>query len=462
MHDEPDPGTSHAPSQPVSRVGGEPFRARSRRFQVVRALRHRNFQLFFGGQLISLIGTWMQSVAQAWLVYRLTGSTVALGMVGFSGQIPVFLLAPIGGAVADRYGRRRILVGTQSAAMLLALVLAALTLMDAVRVWHIFVLAALLGLVNAFDIPTRQAFVVDMVGKEDLMNAIALNSSMFNGARIVGPAVAGVLVASIGEGWCFFANGVSYIAVIVGLLLMDITWHRRVPLAGSARAEIGEGFRFVRRTSPVRALLLLLGVVSLMGMPYAVLMPIFADRILHGGARGLGLLMGASGVGALAGALTLAVRQGVRGLGRWVALSCAGFGASLALFSLSRSFWLSAALLVPTGFSMMVQMAASNTLVQTMVPDALRGRVMAVYSMMFMGMAPFGALLAGMLAGHIGAPNTVALGGAVCIIGAIVFGLRLPALRHEARQIIVALQMAGGDPAEEVTGEGSVVAPRDP
>ena len=412
MHDEPDRGTSHARSQPVSRVGGEPFRARSQRRQVVRALSHRNFQLFFGGQLISLIGTWMQSVAQAWLVYRLTGSTVALGMVGFSGQFPVFLLAPIGGAVADRYGRRRILVGTQSAAMLLAFVLAALTLMDAVRVWHIF-------------------------------------------------AVAGVLVASIGEGWCFFVNAVSCIAVIVGLLLMDITLHVRVPLAGSARAEIGEGFRFVGRTSPVLALLLLLGVVSLMGMPYAVLMPIFADRILHGGASGLGLLMGASGVGALAGALTLASRQGVRGLGRWVALSCAGFGVSLVLFSLSRSFWLSAALLVPTGFSMMVQMAASNTLVQTMVPDALRGRVMATYSMMFMGMAPFGALLAGMLAGHIGAPNTVALGGAVCIIGAIVFGLRLPALRHEARQIIVALQMAGGDPAEEVTGEGSVVAPRD-
>ncbi len=428
---------------------------------MVRALSHKNFQLFFSGQLISLIGTWMQSVAQSWLVYRLTGSTVALGAVGFAGQIPVFLLAPLGGAVADRYSRRPIVVATQSAAMLLAFVLAALTLLDVVQVWHVFTLAALLGVVNAFDIPTRQAFVVDMVGKEDLMNAIALNSSMFNGARIVGPAIAGVLVATIGEGWCFFANGVSYIAVIVGLLWMDIVGHARVPLAGAARAEIGEGFRFVGRTSPVRALLLLLGVVSLMGMPYAVLMPIFADRILHGGASGLGLLMGASGVGALVGALSLAARRGVRGLGRWVALASAGFGASLILFSFSRTFWLSAALLVPVGFSMMVQMAASNTLVQAMVPDALRGRVMAVYSMVFMGMAPFGALLAGVLANHVGAPNTVALGGAICIIGAAAFGLRLPALRHEARRLIVALQMTGGDPADQVTGEGSVVAPRD-
>lgn len=402
----------------------------------------------------------MQAVAQSWLVYRLTGSTVSLGMVGFAGQIPVFLLAPIGGAVADRYGRRHILVGTQSTAMLLAFVLAALTLTGLVRVWHIFVLAALLGVVNALDIPVRQAFVVDMVGKDDLMNAIALNSSMFNGARIVGPAVAGVLVAGIGEGWCFFANAVSYIAVIFGLLCMDIGRHARVPLAGSARAEIIEGFRFVQRTSPVRALLLLLGIVSLMGMPFAVLMPIFADQILHGGASALGLLMAASGVGALTGALSLAARQGVRGLGRWVALSSAGFGASLILFSLSRSFWLSAVLLLPTGFALMVQMAASNTLVQAMVPDALRGRVMAVYSMMFMGMAPFGALLAGVLADHIGAPDTVALGGAVCILGGIVFGVRLPLLRHEARRIIVALQMAGGDPADQVTGEASVVARR--
>jgi MFS family permease len=433
-------------------------RAASKLPSALRALRHRNYQLFFGGQLISLTGTWMQSVAQSWLVYRLTGSAVLLGFVGFSGQIPVFLLAPIGGTVADRFNRHRILVTTQTAAMLLASVLATLTLTHRVEVWHVFAIAASLGVVNAFDIPARQAFVVDMVGRDDLINAIALNSSMFNGARIVGPAIAGILVATIGEGWCFFSNAVSYIAVITGLLLMKITAQRRVPLPGSALSSIVEGFKFVGRTGPVRALLLLLGLVSLMGMPYAVLMPIFADQILHGGPRGLGLLMGASGVGALAGALSLAAREGTRGLGRWVAFSSAGFGVSIILFSQSRSFWLSAALLLPVGFSMMIQMASSNTLVQSMVPNNLRGRVMAVYSMMFMGMAPIGALLAGTLAGRIGAPKTVAIGGAVCIVGAVVFGLRLPALRPEARQIIVALQMTGGDPAEEVTGEASVVA----
>jgi len=408
--------------------------------QTLRALKHKNYQLFFGGQLISLSGTWMQSVAQSWLVYKLTGSAVMLGFVGFSGQIPVFLLAPIGGAFADRHQRHRILIVTQTIAMLLAFVLAALTLANRVQVWHVFALASLLGITNALDIPTRQAFVVDLVGKDDIVNAIALNSSMVNGARIVGPAVAGALLATIGEGWCFFANGVSYIAVIVGLVLMKIKMQARAPLSGSTLASIVEGFSYVGRTGPVRALLLLLGLVSFIGMPYAVLMPIFADQILQHGAGGLGLLMAASGVGALAGALSLAARQGVRGLGRWVPFSAAGFGASLILFSLSRSFWLSAALLLPVGFCMIVQMASSNTLIQAMVPDNLRGRVMAVYSMMFMGMAPFGALLAGVLAHRLGAPLTVAIGGAVCIAGAVVFWLCLPTLRHQAGQPIAAHQ----------------------
>jgi MFS family permease len=383
----------------------------------------------------------------------MTGSAVLLGLVGFASQIPVFLLAPVGGAVADRYRRHRILVTTQTIAMLLAFVLAFLTLSGRIQEWHVFALASLLGITNAFDIPARQAFVADMVEREDLLNAIALNSSMVNGARVVGPAVAGILVAAVGEGWCFFANAVSYVAVIASLLMMKLTAARRAPTRMSALASIAEGFRFVTHKAPVRALLLLLGLISLMGMPYAVLMPIFADQILHGGASGLGLLMGASGVGALAGALSLAARGGLRGLGRWVAFSSAGFGASVILFSLSRSFWLSAALLLPVGFSMMIEMASSNTLIQAMVPDALRGRVMAVYSMMFMGMAPIGALLAGALAQRLGAPNTVALGGAVCILGSLVFGLRLPALRAEAREIIVALQMAGGDPPEEITGD---------
>lgn len=425
----------------------------------LRALRHRNYQLFFGGQLISLVGTWMQSVAQSWLVYRLTGSSVLLGLVGFSSQIPVFLLAPIGGAIADRHNRHRIIISTQSSAMLLAFVLAILALTGHIQIWHIFVLSALLGVVNAFDIPARQAFVSDIVNREDLINAIALNSSMFNGARIIGPAVAGILVAWIGEGWCFFANGVSYVAVITGLVLMALPARARVKSPHSAFVEIMEGFRYVIHTGPVRGLMLLLGLVSLMGMPYAVLMPVVADNILHGGPGGLGILMGASGLGALAGALILASREGLSGLGRWVAMSCAGFGGSLILFSRSRSFWLSAALLVPVGFSMMLQMASSNTLIQSLTPDHLRGRVMSVYSMMFMGMAPLGALLAGVLAERWGAPPTIALGGVACILGAIVFALRLPALRNEARRIIVSLQMAGGDPPEEATGSGVAAVP---
>ena len=444
----------------MRQIAGKDAQAGGRKLPaILRSLHHRNYQLFFGGQLISLIGTWMQTVAQSWLVYRLTGSAVLLGFVGFSSQIPVFLLAPLGGSIADRYNRRPILVATQTAAMLLALVLAALTLSGRVQVWHVFLLAALLGVVNAFDIPTRQAFVADMVGREDLINAIALNSTMFNSARMIGPAVAGLLVDTIGEGWCFFANGVSYLAVIAGLLLMNMTARTRVPLPGSTLASIVEGFRYVKRTGPIRALLLMLGLVSLVGMPYTVLMPLFADQVLHGGPRGLGILMSAIGVGALAGALTLAAKRGIRGLGHWVAFSATGFGASLILFSLSHSFWLSAALLLPVGFSVMVEMASSNTLIQSLVPDSLRGRVMAVYSMMFMGMAPFGSLLAGALAQHLGAPATVAIGGVVCIIGAVVFGLHLPALHREVKQIFVALQAGGGEPSEEMTGEASAAVP---
>jgi MFS family permease len=424
---------------------------------IFRALKHRNFQLFFAGQMISLTGTWMQMVAQSWLVYRITGSVALLGLIGFAGQIPVFLLTAFGGAIADKYDRRRILIVTQICSMISAGALAALTLTDTIQVWHLFVFAVFGGIVNAFDIPTRQSFVVDMVGKEDLLNAIALNSSMFNGARIVGPAIAGVVVAAVGEGWCFFSNAVSYTAVIAGLLLMRVAQKEIVQSDASAFEKIKEGFVFVAETAPIRALLLLLGLVSLMGMPYAVLMPIFADQILNGGVRGLGILMGASGTGALIAALVLAARKSIRGLGRWVALASGAFGVFIILFSQSRSFWLSAALLVPAGFSMMLQMSASNTLVQSMVPDELRGRVMAVYSMMFMGMAPLGALMAGALAEIIGAPLTVVLGGAVCILGAIAFGLRLPQLTVEARRIIIALQMTGGEPASKASFQEPVL-----
>ena len=291
-----------------------------------------------------------------------------------------------------------------------------------------------------------------MVGRDDLMNSIALNSSMVNGARVVGPAIAGALVAAVGEGWCFLLNGISYIAVIVGLVLMRLPHERRLARSGrSAIADIVEGFRFSGQTAPIRALLVLLGIVSLTAMPYAVLMPVFADQILHGGAAGLGLLMGASGVGALAGALSLAARRDIRGLGRWIAASTLMFGVTLLLFAMSRTFWLSAALLVPVGAAMMVQMAASNTLIQAMVPDALRGRVMAVYSMMFMGMAPFGALFAGWMAARVGAPATLAAGGVTCIFSAAVFAIRLPALRVEARRLIVAQGLAAGTPPQEMT-----------
>ena len=424
---------------------------------LLRAFRHRNYRLFFGGQLISLIGTWMQSVAQSWLVYRLTGSSAMLGVAAFASQAPVLLFATVGGAVADRVDRHRIVVITQTVSMILPLVLAALTLTGTVRVWHVLALAACLGVVNAFDVPARQAFVVDMVGRDDLMNAIALNSSMVNGARVVGPAVAGLLVAEVGEGWCFLLNGISYLAVIAGLLLMDVPKRPKAMDQRSVLRDTVAGFRFVAETAPVRALLLLLGLVSLAGMPYAVLMPIFADQILHGGPRGLGLLMGATGFGALCGALSLAVRSGVRGLNRWVAMSAATFGVSLILFSLSRTFWLSVLLLVPVGGSMMVEMASSNTLIQSMVPNALRGRVMGVYSIMFMGMAPVGALIAGWVAERLGAPTTVAIGGLICVAAAAVFAARLPAQRGETRELIVAQSMAGGDPPAEMTGPAAEV-----
>jgi MFS family permease len=396
----------------------------------------------------------MQSVAQAWLVYRLTKSALLLGSVGFASQLPVFLFAPIGGIVADRVNRQRLVIATQTASMILAGILAWLELAGHLRVhvWPIFVLAALLGVVNAFDIPGRQSFLIDMVGREDLMNAIALNSSMFNGARVIGPAVAGILVAKIGEGWCFAANAISYIAVIIGLLLMKVDSPAR-STTHSPIEDIVEGFRWVNQTKIIRSLLLLIGLVSLVGMPYTVLMPIFADKILHGGARGLGILMGATGVGALFGALTLAAKTGIKGLGRWVVITCAGLGVSLFCFAFSNSFWLSAALLLPAGYSMMLQMACSNTLIQSIVPDQLRGRVMSLYSMMFMGMAPFGAFFGGALAHRFGAPITVALGGIACVFGAIWFGRALPELRIEARRLIIAQGMAGGEPVQELNAQ---------
>ncbi|MDQ1348411.1 MAG: hypothetical protein QG573_1785, partial [Acidobacteriota bacterium] len=395
----------------------------------LRALRHRNYRIFFAGQLVSLTGTWMQSVAQAWLAYRLTNSAVLLGIVGFAGQIPTLLFSPAGGVVADRFPRRRVLIVTQAGSMGLAFVLAALTFADVISVPWILALAALGGVVNAFDIPTRQAFAIDMVGRDDLVNAIALNSSIFNAARVMGPAIAGLLVARIGEAWCFLVNGVSYFAVLASLVAMQVSPTAAAVRTTSVWTSVREGFAYVARARPVRALLLLLGLVSLTGMPYAVLMPVFAREILGGGARELGLLMGASGVGALLGAVVLAHRRSVKGLGTFVALCAGGMGLALVAFSFSHSFWISAALLVPVGFCMMSEMASSNTLIQSLIPDAMRGRVMSLYAMMFMGMAPVGALLAGGLASRIGAPATIAGGGVLCLAGALIFARHLPHLR---------------------------------
>lgn len=424
---------------------GDPRMAKKRapsRTGVFRAFQHRNFRLFASGQMISLIGTWMQSVAQAWLVYRLTGSAVQLGLLGFASQIPIFLIAPLGGLAADRFERRRILYWTQGASLVLAGILAALTLTRQIHLWHLYVLATMLGITNAFDIPARQAFLVQLVGREDLPNAIGLNSSMFNGARLLGPAIAGVLVDRFGEGWCFFGNSVSYVAVLAGLVAMRLPSGPAVAREGDLLAHLREGFRFVVHTPPIRALLLLLGVMSVMGSPYSVLMPLFADRILGGGPHTLGLLMSAAGAGALMGALLLASREDLDGLGTFVPAACAGFGLALVAFSQSRLLGLSIGLLVPVGFCMMVQMASSNTLVQAMVPDRLRGRVMAVYSMVFMGLSPVGALLSGTLARSLGAPLTVALGGLACAAGAAVFAHHLSGFHREARALVEAQEAA--------------------
>ncbi|HWF07973.1 MAG TPA: MFS transporter [Bryobacteraceae bacterium] len=418
--------------------------------RTLRALQYRNFQLFFAGQLISLIGTWMQSVAQSWLVYRMTGSPALLGLATFAGQIPIFILSPVAGYAADRLNRRKVVIATQSASMVLALMLAALTLMNRVQIWQIFVLASLLGVVNAFDIPARQSFLVEMVGRGDLMNAIALNSSMFNGARIVGPAIAGILVAKIGEGWCFFANGISYVAVIWGLLLMKVKAHRPAPASMSAWETIREGFHYVGRTIPIRAIVQLIAIVSFAGMPFTVLMPIFADRILHAGAQGLGILMGTTGAGALVAALLLASRTGLKGFTRWIPSAAAGFAVSLAIFAVSRQMWLSCLMLFLAGFAVMLQVGASNTLIQSMVPDHLRGRAMSVYSMMYIGVGPIGAAAAGFAADAFGAPITLVAGAVICLAASGVFAAELPAIRRVARDLIRKQETMGEIPVTEI------------
>ncbi|MEO6965858.1 MAG: MFS transporter [Acidobacteriaceae bacterium] len=401
-----------------------------------RAMRHRNFRLFFSGQSISLIGTWMTRIATAWLVYRLTGSAWLLGIVGFAGQIPTFLLAPFAGVWVDRLNRRHVLVVTQALAMVQSLALAVLTLSHRITIAEILWLSVFQGLINAFDMPGRQAFMVQMVeSRLDLGNAIALNSSMVNMARLIGPSLAGLVIAGFGEGYCFLIDGFSYIAVILSLLMMRLPKFVVKSAIVSMMKQLEEGWTYVSQFSPVRTILLLFAVVSLMGMPFTVLMPIFAVNVLHGGPHTLGFLMGAVGLGALVGAISLAIRKSVLGLGRVIAVSATIFGASLIAFGMSRWLWLSLALMAVTGFGMMRGMAASNTIIQTIVPEDKRGRVMSYYTMAFVGMAPFGSLLAGGLAHLIGAPVTLMVTGAFCIAGAGWFATRLPNIRLHVRPI---------------------------
>ncbi|MHB1958594.1 MAG: MFS transporter [Acidobacteriaceae bacterium] len=414
-----------------------------------RALRHRNFRLFFGGQSISLIGTWMTRIATAWLVYRLTGSAWLLGIVGFAGQIPTFLLAPFAGVWVDRLNRRHVLVVTQTLAMAQSLALAALTLTHRITIAEILWLSIFQGMINAFDMPGRQAFMVQMIeGREDLGNAIAINSSMVNMARLVGPSLAGLVIAAFGEGYCFLIDGISYIAVIVSLLMMRLPKFLAALTIVPMIEQLKEGWTYVSQFVPVRTILLLFAVVSLMGMPFTVLMPIFAAKVLHGGPHTLGFLMGAVGTGALGAAISLAFRKSVLGLGRVIAVSAAVFGAALVAFGMSRLLWLSLALMVVTGFGMMLGMAASNTIIQTIVPEDKRGRVMSYYTMAFVGMAPFGSLLAGGLAHLVGAPVTLMITGAFCILGAGWFTAQLPNIRLHIRPIY---RDMGILPAEAVT-----------
>jgi MFS family permease len=418
---------------------------------LTRALRHRNYRLFFSGQTVSLVGTWITRIATSWLVYRLTHSVFLLGVVGFFGQIPTLLLAPFTGVLIDRWNRHRILVVTQVLAMLQSVALAALTLAGIITVTEILALQVVQGIINAFDTPARQTFVVEMVtDRADLPNAIALNSSMVNASRIIGPSVGGIMIAAVGEGWCFALDAVSYLAVIASLLAMRL--EKFSPPAANTRMldELRTGFRYVTRFPPVRDSLILLALVATMGMPYNVLMPAIAASVLHGGPHTLGYLMTAIGVGALGGAFYLASRRSVLGLGRVMVTATGTFGVGLIAFSFSRVLWLSLLLLPFVGAGMMVVMASTNTILQTIVEDDMRGRVMSFYTMAFLGTAPLGSLLAGFAADHIGPTNTVTLGGIACALAAAVFAARLPRLRihvhpiYIERGILAAAEIEGG------------------
>jgi MFS family permease len=406
--------------------------------RLLRALRHRNYRLFFSGQSVSLIGTWITRVATSWLVYRLTGSALLLGVVGFCGQIPTLLLSPVAGVLVDRHDRHRILVITQILSALQSLALALLALPGIITVGEILFLQVVQGVINAFDTPARQSFIVDMIeDRADLPNAIALNSTMVNGSRIIGPSIGGVIIAAVGEGWCFMIDAISYVAVIASLVAMHVAKKQRPEQTTRVVEELRAGFQYVTRSVPMRSALLLLALVATMGMPYTVLMPAIASGVLHGGAHTLGFLMTASGLGALAGALYLASRNSVLGLGRAMVVATIAFGVGLVAFSLSHVVWLSLLLLPIVGGGMMVETASTNTILQTIVEERMRGRVMSFYTMAFLGTAPLGSLIAGVAANRIGAPMTIFFGGLACVAAGIWFAVKLPAIRVLLRPIYV-------------------------
>lgn len=403
-----------------------------------RSLESYNFRLFFMGQSVSLIGTWIQRIAMPWLVYDLTHSVFLLGLIGFTGQLPVFLIGPFAGVLTDRWNKQRLLLVTQTLAMAQALAIAVLIFLGIIHVWMLVILSIMLGCITAFDGPARQSFLLEMISKkDDLGNAIALNSTMVNSARLIGPSIAGILIASTGEGMCFLINGISYLVVIASLLRMKLPPRTEKTKQRQFLSSFKEGFAYTFGFAPIKAVILLLALISLMGMPYTVLMPVFAKEIFHGGSHTFGFLMGASGLGALSGALYLASRKSVVGLERLIPMASALFGSGLIAFSFSRYLPLSLFLLVFTGLGMMMQMASSNSIIQTIVDDDKRGRVMSFYTMALMGTAPFGSLLAGSLAKWIGAPNTLIIGGASCVIGAIAFTRNLPKLKSQIRPIYI-------------------------
>ncbi len=404
------------------------------------------------------MGTWAQQIALGWLIYRLTGSTLLLGAVAFLNQIPTFLLGPVAGVVADRWDRKKLLIGTQALSMLQASILSALVLAGYIQTWHIMALTVFIGVVNAFDVPIRQSFVIQMVeSKDDLGNAIALNSAMFNSARFIGPSVAGILISTLGEGICFLLNALSYIAVIIALCAINVAPRERQKEGGAVLREFWEGLKYAYNFRPIIAILLLLTVYSIAGAPYIVLMPAFAKDVLHGEAHTFGFLMSAAGVGAVSATIFLASRKSAQGLIKAIPIAAAACGLGIAAFAVSRNFTLSIIFLYITGFCMMIQIASSNTIIQTIVDEDKRGRVMGLFAMFFLGMVPFGSLLAGSIAGKIGVQNTLLLGAVCCIIGAMVFALKLPMLVGILRPVFARIGSSG-----QRSEDDECLAPADP